>query len=132
MVDDAIPRFDNMLVQFHHTPPIRLPTNNGTQHRLRLPLRGGTALMGLHGSIAIVQHRSKVPGIGGRASKIPGSVRELSLIHISEPTRLLSISYAVFCLKKKKRQYMQRQITEEQIAYQLDNIMRKIKRSRIN
>src|SRR5678815_1596843 len=28
----------------------------------------------------------------------------LSLIHISEPTRLLSISYAVFCLKKKKKQ----------------------------
>src|SRR5678816_4826595 len=28
--------------------------------------------------------------------------KELSLIHISEPTRLLSISYAVFCLKKKK------------------------------
>ena len=26
---------------------------------------------------------------------------ELSLIHISEHTRLLSISYAVFCLKKK-------------------------------
>src|SRR5678816_4829515 len=29
-------------------------------------------------------------------------VWDLSLIHISEPTRLLSISYAVFCLKKKK------------------------------
>eukprot|EP00658_Telonema_sp_P-2_P052537 TRINITY_DN40767_c0_g1_i1.p1 TRINITY_DN40767_c0_g1~~TRINITY_DN40767_c0_g1_i1.p1 ORF type:complete len:127 (+),score=20.03 TRINITY_DN40767_c0_g1_i1:76-456(+) len=29
----------------------------------------------------------------------------LSLIHISEPTRLLSISYAVFCLKKKKNLY---------------------------
>src|SRR5678815_4975303 len=28
-------------------------------------------------------------------------VHYLSLIHISEPTRLLSISYAVFCLKKK-------------------------------
>eukprot|EP01017_Pseudomicrothorax_dubius_P008549 TRINITY_DN1281_c0_g1_i8.p1 TRINITY_DN1281_c0_g1~~TRINITY_DN1281_c0_g1_i8.p1 ORF type:complete len:367 (+),score=60.51 TRINITY_DN1281_c0_g1_i8:128-1228(+) len=28
----------------------------------------------------------------------------LSLIHISEPTRLLSISYAVFCLKKKNQQ----------------------------
>ena len=27
----------------------------------------------------------------------------LSLIHISEPTRLDVISYAVFCLKKKKR-----------------------------
>src|SRR5678815_868595 len=26
--------------------------------------------------------------------------KRLSLIHISEPTRLLSISYAVFCLKK--------------------------------
>ena len=29
----------------------------------------------------------------------------LSLIHISEPTRLGMISYAVFCLKKKKRRY---------------------------
>ena len=28
-------------------------------------------------------------------------IQGLSLIHISEPTRLLSISYAVFCLKKK-------------------------------
>src|SRR5678815_1187670 len=31
------------------------------------------------------------------------SIVHLSLIHISEPTRLLSISYAVFCLKKKKK-----------------------------
>ena len=31
-----------------------------------------------------------------------GEALDLSLIHISEPTRLLSISYAVFCLKKKK------------------------------
>jgi len=30
------------------------------------------------------------------------NVTELSLIHISEPTRLRRISYAVFCLKKKK------------------------------
>ncbi len=28
----------------------------------------------------------------------------LSLIHISEPTRLRRISYAVFCLKKKKNE----------------------------
>ena len=27
---------------------------------------------------------------------------QLSLIHISEPTRLGMISYAVFCLKKKE------------------------------
>ena len=30
------------------------------------------------------------------------AVDELSLIHISEPTRRTPISYAVFCLKKKK------------------------------
>ena len=30
------------------------------------------------------------------------AVLDLSLIHISEPTRLGMISYAVFCLKKKK------------------------------
>ena len=30
-------------------------------------------------------------------------VMELSLIHISEPTRQAEISYAVFCLKKKKK-----------------------------
>ena len=28
---------------------------------------------------------------------------DLSLIHISEPTRQAEISYAVFCLKKKKK-----------------------------
>src|SRR5664279_322142 len=30
-------------------------------------------------------------------------VQTLSLIHISEPTRRTPISYAVFCLKKKKK-----------------------------
>src|SRR5678815_2912095 len=37
----------------------------------------------------------------------PASVMDmsLSLIHISEPTRLLSISYAVFRLKKKKKRW---------------------------
>src|SRR5678810_1400321 len=30
-------------------------------------------------------------------------VEGLSLIHISEPTRQAEISYAVFCLKKKKK-----------------------------
>ena len=33
-------------------------------------------------------------------------VLSLSLIHISEPTRLLSISYAVFCLKKHTKTYV--------------------------
>src|SRR5678816_1378382 len=31
--------------------------------------------------------------------QLNAAVERLSLIHISEPTRLLSISYAVFCLK---------------------------------
>ena len=30
------------------------------------------------------------------------TAQHLSLIHISEPTRLRRMSYAVFCLKKKK------------------------------
>src|SRR5678815_1162954 len=34
------------------------------------------------------------------AQILPVNGSRLSLIHISEPTRLLSISYAVFCLKK--------------------------------
>src|SRR5665648_487703 len=34
---------------------------------------------------------------------IPAKDGNLSLIHISEPTRLGMISYAVFCLKKKKK-----------------------------
>ena len=33
-------------------------------------------------------------------NEINEKAKGLSLIHISEPTRLLSISYAVFCLKK--------------------------------
>ena len=34
----------------------------------------------------------------------------LSLIHISEPTRLRRISYAVFCLKKKKKETNRQQM----------------------
>src|SRR5664279_6059784 len=34
--------------------------------------------------------------------KLSGYGQVLSLIHISEPTRRTPISYAVFCLKKKK------------------------------
>src|SRR5665809_97336 len=36
----------------------------------------------------------------GDPSSAIAQERELSLIHISEPTRLRRISYAVFCLKK--------------------------------
>ena len=37
--------------------------------------------------------------------KLLYAVKTLSLIHISEPTRLRRISYAVFCLKKKKQKH---------------------------
>jgi len=77
-----------------------------------LPL-GGVTIVGLY-------RGSKYPD-GGSTNSVFLAVREnkpmplrtaplifvstllLSLIHISEPTRLLSISYAVFCLKKKKK-----------------------------
>ena len=36
----------------------------------------------------------------GNDYSLMGKRIELSLIHISEPTRLLSISYAVFCLTR--------------------------------
>ena len=41
-------------------------------------------------------------------SKVSKEELDLSLIHISEPTRLRRISYAVFCLKKKKKKTKQK------------------------
>src|SRR5428012_24000 len=41
------------------------------------------------------------PGYPARA--LHAEAHSLSLIHISEPTRLGMISYAVFCLKKKNK-----------------------------
>eukprot|EP00658_Telonema_sp_P-2_P025530 TRINITY_DN20286_c0_g1_i2.p1 TRINITY_DN20286_c0_g1~~TRINITY_DN20286_c0_g1_i2.p1 ORF type:complete len:214 (+),score=43.28 TRINITY_DN20286_c0_g1_i2:102-743(+) len=49
----------------------------------------------------IVGPRRLSVSIEGGKEKVEATP-DLSLIHISEPTRLLSISYAVFCLKKKK------------------------------
>eukprot|EP00658_Telonema_sp_P-2_P027830 TRINITY_DN2142_c0_g1_i2.p3 TRINITY_DN2142_c0_g1~~TRINITY_DN2142_c0_g1_i2.p3 ORF type:complete len:120 (+),score=17.50 TRINITY_DN2142_c0_g1_i2:401-760(+) len=48
---------------------------------------------------------TQLPSAGSlrRGLPTPAPTKRLSLIHISEPTRLLSISYAVFCLKKKKK-----------------------------
>ena len=44
-----------------------------------------------------------VMGISHGYRLIMPKVVALSLIHISEPTRLRRISYAVFCLKKKTK-----------------------------
>src|SRR5450756_1149782 len=48
-------------------------------------LRAAISMMGIH-----------------LAWRSQSAICNLSLIHISEPTRLGMISYAVFCLKKKK------------------------------
>src|SRR5450756_2988326 len=49
--------------------------------------------------IAQAPWRFMISGCGDVISKFT-AVKDLSLIHISEPTRLGMISYAVFCLKK--------------------------------
>src|SRR5674536_93458 len=51
---------------------------------------------------AVYIHLTLLPFIPS-AGELKTKPTQLSLIHISEPTRLLSISYAVFCLKKKKK-----------------------------
>src|SRR5678816_1606940 len=49
------------------------------------------------------RHQADLPALGREEPRGLGegvdALAQLSLIHISEPTRLLSISYAVFCLK---------------------------------
>eukprot|EP00658_Telonema_sp_P-2_P033168 TRINITY_DN24404_c0_g1_i2.p1 TRINITY_DN24404_c0_g1~~TRINITY_DN24404_c0_g1_i2.p1 ORF type:complete len:239 (-),score=37.84 TRINITY_DN24404_c0_g1_i2:65-781(-) len=75
---------------------------------------GGGASAGTPGlpmastSIRFPSSNPSSPLHGGREPPSPTTLARatfsLSLIHISEPTRLLSISYAVFCLKKKKIQ----------------------------
>src|SRR5680860_1681654 len=66
-----------------------------------------------HGCDGRVQQASASPAAPATASawavragaeRATARSQSLSLIHISEPTRRTPISYAVFCLKKKKRQ----------------------------
>ena len=52
------------------------------------------------GKSTLAKHFNAVLLPSGGAVYVEGM--NLSLIHISEPTRLGMISYAVFCLKKKK------------------------------
>src|SRR5674536_398074 len=70
-------------------------------------VRGGAdpAADRCHRVAATRWHRSAAGSAPPRTHRGPRGrpAHRLSLIHISEPTRLLSISYAVFCLKKKKK-----------------------------
>ena len=49
-----------------------------------------------------VEEKINLDAILFKCRDILRKARNLSLIHISEPTRQAEISYAVFCLKKKK------------------------------
>src|SRR5678815_4074530 len=70
--------------------------------QLGVVLLGGlTWAVWLHGTSAF-SISALHPALQGFICWFIGTFVFLSLIHISEPTRLLSISYAVFCLKKKK------------------------------
>src|SRR5678816_3795966 len=72
--------------------PVRIPTDiAGSSVSTRM--RGRSRAFTLDDDR---DHHVAEPGEDGVEREI-----DLSLIHISEPTRLLSISYAVFCLKKK-------------------------------
>src|SRR5665647_3682615 len=54
--------------------------------------------------LCLMHYRSKPLQIKGfHIDLLLFQVQNLSLIHISEPTRRTPISYAVFCLKKKKK-----------------------------
>src|SRR5664279_2736665 len=68
--------------------------------------------MGIKGSstVQLYFQDCKVPveNVLGEAGKGHVIAFNLSLIHISEPTRRTPISYAVFCLKKKKKNFTQR------------------------
>src|SRR5450759_5584833 len=57
-----------------------------------------------HLALGIVETVQPARILGKRAFPCDrhGKEQGISLIHISEPTRLGMISYAVFCLKKKK------------------------------
>ena len=60
------------------------------------------AALGLAGTMAL---SLAACGGSGDSTADTASTAELSLIHISEPTRLGMISDSVFCLKKKKNNH---------------------------
>ena len=53
------------------------------------------------GIASTLNNLAQFTGQRGDTAVASAMFHELSLIHISEPTRLLSSSYAVFCVKKK-------------------------------
>src|SRR5678815_5926534 len=92
-----------------HGPPKSLVSDRGAAFlsKVMQELCNRFNIKQLHTSSYHAQTNSRVerqwPMIWAALRAYCTDQNSLSLIHISEPTRLLSISYAVFCLKKKKR-----------------------------
>eukprot|EP00658_Telonema_sp_P-2_P031292 TRINITY_DN23456_c0_g1_i1.p1 TRINITY_DN23456_c0_g1~~TRINITY_DN23456_c0_g1_i1.p1 ORF type:complete len:109 (-),score=22.45 TRINITY_DN23456_c0_g1_i1:81-407(-) len=75
-----------------------------------------TLLLLLLGGLLQGQRPTHLKGVGSEGLSLHLEVLRLSLIHISEPTRLLSISYAVFCLKKKKKNTNHKKKIQQQLV----------------
>src|SRR5450756_2512006 len=93
--------------RLRHRPPRRAKERASAE---RVP----PAQPGEAGEVAVAGHEQGVQlagdgrqiGVGDQVAfsvDLDAEAQELSLIHISEPTRLGMISYAVFCLKQKKK-----------------------------
>src|SRR5678815_6135814 len=76
-----------------HAAPVRGPADERQAQRMRLGTADGRVL------IVVGEGRIRPAAVVVPYRRAARHVLVLSLIHISEPTRLLSISYAVFCLK---------------------------------
>src|SRR5450756_2857796 len=87
------PRYPTVHAALHLRQLSLVPRRRGLLLRQRQELERG-------GSQGLQVHRVREPQ-GVRSDQ--GLLLRLSLIHISEPTRLGMISYAVFCLKKKTK-----------------------------
>src|SRR5660397_294007 len=90
--------------------PAEEPTEEPTGQAMGEPMMAQPELVPaepagpVHQGIAGFTGSSRI-GTGTHLCRYAGAMllHPLSLIHISEPTRLRRISYAVFCLKKKKK-----------------------------
>eukprot|EP00658_Telonema_sp_P-2_P079957 TRINITY_DN786_c0_g1_i10.p1 TRINITY_DN786_c0_g1~~TRINITY_DN786_c0_g1_i10.p1 ORF type:complete len:163 (-),score=51.87 TRINITY_DN786_c0_g1_i10:39-527(-) len=90
-------------------PILLLGAQRYSEVDIRIRVKGGgytSQLYAIRQAIAkglVAWYQKYVDEASKREIKEILTTYDLSLIHISEPTRLLSISYAVFCLKKKKK-----------------------------